>query len=584
MRQVRIPLGLLLALALSASAPSLQPQEAEKPQQAPSVPAQDAAKAQPPPAGQTQAPPGGQTQAPPGAQTQTQTITCTVDTSPKPLSAPLAEALRLYRTGKFDDSAAAYNAIAASGGPDAVLAYTGLTRVYLKQNKVNDAFEAASKAVALTPGKTPAITAMGEVYFRQGKIVLAEQSFLNPLQACDVDPRSYLGLAKIYRATSNYKRAANAVGQAYKIDPDDPDVERAYMNTLARSDMIKFLRDYLSHETNDDAEHRKNLEHQLAVLEDEVAQTGRRCRLTSKITATQTNLEQLLNGPSRIRGYGLKVIVNGATARLRLDTGASGIVIDKKIADKAGVKRIVEQNSTGIGDKGPAAGYIGFADSIRIGDLQFEGCYVDVLNQNSVVDDDGLIGADVFSSYLVDIDFPDTKFKLTQLPPYPDEAPAEATLESHPSAASHLHDRYIAPEMKGYTPIFRFGHSLLIPTKVNDSAPMLFLIDTGSFDNTITPAAAKQVTKISRDENLKVKGISGEVKEVYRADKANLQFAHFKQDRQDLITFGMDNFSNSVGTELSGILGFRMLIMLDTKIDYRDGLVDFTYAPPGSKH
>jgi predicted Zn-dependent protease len=201
MRQVGLRLGLLFALALSASAPSLHPQEAEKPQQAPSVPAQDSAKAQPPPATQTQA----------------RSITCTVDTSPKVLSAPLADALHLYRTGKFDDAAAAYNAIAASGGPDAVLAYTGLARVYLKQNKPSDAFDAASKAVALTPGKTPAITAMGEVYFRQGKMVLAEQSFLNPLQACDVDPRSYLGLARIYRATSNYKRAANAVAQAYKI-------------------------------------------------------------------------------------------------------------------------------------------------------------------------------------------------------------------------------------------------------------------------------------------------------------------------------------------------------------------------------
>ena len=554
MRQVGLWLALLFALALSAFMPSLR--------------AQDAAK----------------TPTPPAAQSQTKTVTCTVDTSPKPISAPLAEALHLYRTGKFDDSAAAYNAIIASGGPDVVLAYTGLTRVYLKQNKVNDAFDAASKAVALTPGKTPAITALGEVYFRQGKIQQAELSFLNPLEACDVDPRSYLGLARIYRATSNYKRAANAVAQAYKIDPEDPDVERAYMNTLARSDMIKFLRDYLSRETNDDAEHRKNLEHQLAILEDEVAQTGRRCHLTSKVTSTQTNLEPLLNGPRQIRGYGLKVMVNGAGAKLRLDTGAGGIVIDKKIAEKAGVKKIVEQNATGIGDKGPATGYIGFAESIRIGDLQFEGCYVDVLDQNSVVDDDGLIGADVFSSFLVDIDFPDSKFKLTQLPPYPDEAPAEATLESHPSAASHLHDRFIAPEMKGYSPIYRFGHALLIPTKVNDSAPMLFLIDTGAFDNTITPAAAKLVTKISRDENFKVKGISGEVKDVYRADKADLQFAHFKQNRQDLITFGMDSFSNSAGTELSGILGFRMLIMLDTKIDYRDGLVDFTYAPPGSKH
>jgi hypothetical protein len=32
------------------------------------------------------------------------------------------------------------------------------------------------------------------------------------------------------------------------------------------------------------------------------------------------------------------------------------------------------------------------------------------------------------------------------------------------------------------------------------------------------------------------------------------------------------------------MLGFRMLFQLDIKIDYRDGLVNFTYAPLGSKH
>jgi hypothetical protein len=34
--------------------------------------------------------------------------------------------------------------------------------------------------------------------------------------------------------------------------------------------------------------------------------------------------------------------------------------------------------------------------------------------------------------------------------------------------------------MKDYTPIFEFGHGLLIPTSVNSIPPKLFLIDTGS--------------------------------------------------------------------------------------------------------
>jgi len=542
--------------------------------------AQDAAKTPATPNNQQQGAPA-QSSAP----QKPQTVTCTVDISPKKFSPALTEALHLYRTGKFDDSAAAYNAIisSASGGPDEVLAYTGLARVYLKQEKVSDAFAAASKAVALTPGKTPAITALGEVYFRQGKLQQAEESFLGPQRVCDIDARSYLGLSRIYRATSNYKRAKTAVDQAIKLDADDPDIQRAYMNTLSRSEMVKYLRNYLSRETDDDAEHRKHLEEQLEVMEDAGRQHKPVCQLVSKVTATQTPLETLLAGPNQIRGYGLRVKINGASAKLILDTGAGGITIDKKVAEKAGVKRIAESDMRGIGDKGAAAGYFGYADSIQIGDLQFEGCYVDVVARGSVLGDDGLIGADVFENLLVDIDFPDAKFKLSQLPPYPDEAPQQTSLESEPARESHRHDRYFAPEMKGYTPIFRFGHMLLIPTAVNNSPDMLFAMDTGAFDNTITPAAAKQVTKINRDENFHVKGLSGEVKDVYVADKANLRFAHLKQDRQGLVTFSLDNISKALGTEVSGTLGFRMLILLDIKIDYRDGLVNFTYTPIGAR-
>jgi hypothetical protein len=47
---------------------------------------------------------------------------------------------------------------------------------------------------------------------------------------------------------------------------------------------------------------------------------------------------------------------------------------------------------------------------------------VDVIEQRSVVGDDGLIGADVFSAFLVDIDFPNEKLHLTQLPKRPEEA------------------------------------------------------------------------------------------------------------------------------------------------------------------
>ena len=81
------------------------------------------------------------------------------------------------------------------------------------------------------------------------------------------------------------------------------------------------------------------------------------------------------------------------------------------------------------------------------------------------------------------------------------------------------------------------------------------------------------------DPRTTVKGISGSVKNVYRADKAVIRFGHLRQENQGLVAFDLTHVSDRIGTEASGILGFAMLRFLDIKIDYRDGLVDFSYDP-----
>jgi hypothetical protein len=140
-------------------------------------------------------------------------------------------------------------------------------------------------------------------------------------------------------------------------------------------------------------------------------------------------------------------------------------------------------------------------------------------------------------------------------------------------------DRYIAPEMQSYTKIFRFGHMLVAPTAVGDAQGKLFLLDSGADMNCIAPAAAREVTKVHGDSYTIVHGLSGSVKNVYRADRAVLQFGHLRQENQHLVSFDLTHISDDVGTEISGTLGFVILRMLDIKIDYRDGLVDFAYDP-----
>ena len=112
---------------------------------------------------------------------------------------------------------------------------------------------------------------------------------------------------------------------------------------------------------------------------------------------------------------------------------------------------------------------------------------------------------------------------------------------------------------------------------------MLFEVDTGAFSNTLSLRAARQVSKVSPDENLRIHGLNGEVREVY-SSKVTLLFGHAQVPSIETATFDLTKPSQQAGTELSGFLGFAMLRLLEIKLDYRDGLIDFEYDPKPARH
>jgi hypothetical protein len=237
------------------------------------------------------------------------------------------------------------------------------------------------------------------------------------------------------------------------------------------------------------------------------------------------------------------------------------------MAEKAGVTKVTDTHIRGVGDRGEQSGYLGRVDSVRVGGLEFRDCYVEVVDRKDAVGDEGLVGADLFRDFLVDLDFSGRKFRLSQLSPLPSEKSGAASVNS--TETRELHDRHIAPEMKSYTPVYRFGHNLLVPTRINDSLTKLFIMDSGASTNSISPEAAREVTKVATDNNTRIQGLS--------ADQATLTFGHLRQKNQEIIGFDTRSLSHGLGTEVSGFQGFPTLGMLDVKIDYRDGLVDFTF-------
>jgi hypothetical protein len=100
-----------------------------------------------------------------------------------------------------------------------------------------------------------------------------------------------------------------------------------------------------------------------------------------------------------------------------------------------------------------------------------------------------------------------------------------------------------------------------------------------AFGTTISPEAAREVTKVHNDYDDKIRGLSGQVEKVYTTGDLTFEFANLRQKASGVRAFDTSNISKSTGLEVSGFIGISTLRQLTLTIDYRDGLVQFVYDP-----
>jgi tetratricopeptide (TPR) repeat protein len=490
---------------------------------------------------------------------------------------PLEEAEQFYRMGEFDEAIQKYNAIIGRDTDNAV-AYAGLARAYLKLKKPNDAYLTATKAVEHDPSLGTAHSALGEVNFRQGRLHEAETDFLTALKVDQADARSYLGLARLYQATYNFKKAKVAIDKAQALDPTDPDIGGTWVETHSRLEQVKAMEDNIASQSNYYSRVEKaGFKHRLTVLRDEIDHPERTCRMASRPESTEMRLTPI--GPKK-DFIGLEVDVNGVGSRLVLSTVSSGIVINGKIAEEAGVQPITRADMDGLGEQNPPEVYIGFARSLKIENLDFQNCYVTVVEQaspRSFYDQfEGLIAAGFFSAYLVDIDIRHAMLKLQPLPSRPaTEDQDSPAIDSSDLDIKNFRDRYTSPEMAPWTQMYNFGNAIVISVQVNDSHPVLFEVAASSKYNVLAPEFARERTSLKLNKvSAHLEGINGKVSaELTGQVKLELADLHFDAIR--VFSFDDTRSSDSAETEISGFLGLDMLRNLHFMIDYRDGLIHF---------
>ena len=512
-----------------------------------------------------------------------------------------SEAYQLFLHGEYDRAVTLYQTELLQKPDDPALTES-LAQVFLKQQRTKEAEDIVRKAMLKEPKSAILFTALGEVQYREGAPWLAGTSADSATTIDICYPGAHLLKARLLRLSSYYASAAKEIATAHNLDPHDPRIHLQWLYTLPIEQRLANLESYLASDTGDDPEDLKHLRLYLALLKKQTGEPHKACHLVSETSTTTIPFVRLMQDATRVRAYGLDVKLNDHNARLQIDTGAGGLVISRSVANRAGLQEFSRTVAAGVGDKGDRPSYIAYADNIKIGALQFRDCEVKVIDQRNVADADGLIGMDVFSSFLVTLDFPMRNLLLGPLPPRPDEITAtKPTLQTTGSAEEDAddnsasdtsggstktairptprgpRDRYVAPEMKTWTPVYRIGHMLMVPASLNSSSIKLFILDTGAFTTTISPNVAREVTKVRSDSAVKVRGISGDVDKVYSADKITFKFANLSQEVHDVVAIDFSDLSKNEGMEISGLIGATAIGQTTMTIDYRDSLVHFTY-------
>jgi tetratricopeptide (TPR) repeat protein len=510
-----------------------------------------------------------------------------------------SEADKAFLTADYKRAEDLYRAALAASPGDAE-AIQGLVHTLLREQQVQQAADAVNSALAAAPNAPILLTLRGEVELREGEPWTAAATMDQSMELDPCNPRTHLLAAELWRVNSMYASARRSLNTAHQLDPEDPEIREQWAMTLPLQERIAAIETYLSSPQADDAEELRLLKNELSRWKKLEAEPGKPCRLDSKVDATEVPFVPLMTDADHVRGLGLEVKLNGEDSRLQIDTGAGGLLVSRAVAKRAKLQSYSEVEVRGIGDEAEKSGSTAFADKIQVGGMEFEDCAVEVVDGPRLAGIDGLIGPDVFSDFLVTLDYPGRKLILGPLPARPetgatqspqlklanegeDDAagPAAAGKGSGPSQAiaQGPFDRYIAPQMQGYTRVYRVGPHLILPTVLNSSKVRLFILDTGAFTTIVSPEAASEVTKVRSGSDIQVAGLNGKVEKLYTADNITFRFAHLSQNVEQAIAFDTSFVSKSDGMEISGFLGYTALFQLTLHIDYRDGLVKFDYDP-----
>ena len=443
---------------------------------------------------------------------------------------PLAEADARYRTGAFGEAAKLYR-VALEKDPANQTVQASLVKSLLYDNAVDEAFSEVLKAAKASPRNATLRCLVGDVMYRMAEFEAAERHYRTALELDPKHARALHGLSIVLGSNFQHKSALEYLRQAHQADPEDGTIRYEYEQSQA--------------------------DRKTWILQGEPKQS-------------EIKLTPMYPQPNHFVGFKLAAAINGVKLTLQLDSGAGGILLRKKAADRLRLEPLPSGFLLGIGDKGKLTRGNGLAKSVRIGEVEFHDCPISFSEQKEILDDiDGLIGVSVLRQFLIVLDLPRNRMELRPLPPIGGKP------YDDPSTWNQL-DRTAIPELASLTPVRNSGH-LLVQVTANNKKRGYFILDTGAAEHLVSVRFLREATEVG-SSTMEVRGLSGTVDKVFRAPlPVELSFGRFRQQVEGLLAIDMSKISRDEGVEISGLLGHTVLGVPRITIDYRDGLVGFGY-------
>lgn len=432
---------------------------------------------------------------------------------------------------------------------------------FMKDDKYEEALDAAGSAVERWPEHPAAHVAMADALYRRGDFEEAERHYR---RAVEIDPNSataHFGVGRILRTLGRYGEAAESFHKAAALAPEVPKHLRVLANHLARrEDSLVMLRRYLDRVKRDPASEpettARNVEAWVALLEkmgdQPLSDFAKKepCEVALSVTGGQAHV--------KLTVAGLK------NQRFVFDTGATGMTISPRVAARAKLEPIRPFTISGTGARRFETGTLVVVPEISVG----EG--IVIRNVPATVRDpagpeEGLIGPSIFHPFAITVDLKSRRLAF-ETPGSPRAGVGEA---------------------------FRnVGGEILLTARVN-GVPLNAMLDTGA-SSTIVGA-----TTLRRAPGLEAMpgpwghlvaggdrpgggiGVGGAMADPKVIIKGMISFAGRDYTAAGVRSGDLSGFSRSLESEIYLILGSDHLDDSPFTIDYREMKVTFSPAAKG---